>query len=127
MASPQFNLRLRDTLDDQVRALALQHRVNPRDVIEDALIGHYGFRRQGPGVDPDQADQRGDEPRTARRDRRKDPSGLSPTLTEPETAASGGPPAVSGRGCPECGGAWVQRPAGGWFCADCLLKYDPDA
>lgn len=92
MASPQFNLRLRDGLDQQVRALALQHRVHERDVIEDALIGHFNFTRQTAGVDPHQlripteaplhaengapaleaADQRGDEPRTPRRRGRKD-------------------------------------------------------
>lgn len=116
MASPQFNLRLRDGLDDQVRALAAEHRVDPRDVVEDALIGHYRFRRQGPGVDPDQL-------------RIPVPAAPAATLAEPkpEIAALGGPPAVSGRGCPECGGAWVQSPEGGWFCADCVLRYEPDA
>lgn len=54
MASPQFNLRLRDGLDQQVRRFAAQHGVEPRVVVEDALIGHFHFRREGPGVDPGQ-------------------------------------------------------------------------
>jgi hypothetical protein len=155
MASPQFNLRLRDGLDEQVRELAARHSVEPRVIVEDALVGHFRLARRGPGVDPHQlaiptetplrvddgapapetADQRGDEAGTPRRRRRKDPadkageagtsgqagrgvpaearggasggddpSGLSPTLHEPDGAALGGPPASSGRGCPECGG-----------------------
>lgn len=54
MASPQFNLRLRDGLDQQVRLLAARHGVEPRAVVEDALIGHFGLQREGPGVNPHQ-------------------------------------------------------------------------
>lgn len=48
MPAKQFNLRLRDGLDRQVRVRAAQLGVDPRDVVEDALVAS-GFQRDASG------------------------------------------------------------------------------
>lgn len=87
MATDQFNIRLRDGLDRQVRVHAAQSGCHPRDVIEDALVA-FGFTRQAGALQS--APAAPPEPPSP-------PEGAA--ITDPEPAAPEG-----NRGCPECGG-----------------------
>lgn len=127
MATDQFNLRLRDGLDRQVRARAAELWCKPRDVVEDALV-IAGFRREGPGVNPGEVrfltaaptqveaapltpEDTAPPPRNAH-----EPGSQSP----PEGAAA--PGAAPEGGCPECGGGLQMLTREGGpvaVCQDC--------
>lgn len=118
MATDQFNVRLRDGLDRQVRVRAAELGCKPRDVIEEALVA-AGFARVS--IDPARLTSTAPAP----------PAPASPPLG----AALGGPPAPEeAGGCPECGGEMqlVDDSRDGkldqWMrCEDCGLGLALDA
>jgi hypothetical protein len=76
----QFNIRLRDGLDRQVRIRAAELGCKPRDVIEEALLA-AGFRRVEPEQVPSnetEAPHRDDDPRPPRRGESGDQRGDVP-------------------------------------------------
>lgn len=105
MATKQFNLRLRDGLDRLVRVRAAELGVDPRDVVEDALIAAYGFRRDASAITAGQL------PLPVE-------ASAPPALASPP---NGAPEVVSEAptgGCPECGGEWITLDDR-TFCTDC--------
>lgn len=105
MATKQFNLRLRDGLDRLVRVRAAELGVDPRDVVEDALIAAYGFQRDASAIDAGQLPLIASAP----------PAPASPPNGAPEVVSE----APTG-GCPECGGDWRSVDGGAtWACGDC--------
>lgn len=109
MASPQINLRLRDGLDRQLRVRAAELGARERDLVEEALIRTYGFKRAA-AVPQDErlpftpAPPQGEEAASTSGltppDSESPPEGSS-VVGEPEGGDPAGP--EDAPGCPECG------------------------
>lgn len=106
MPADQFNLRLRDTLDHQVRVKAAELGCKPRDVVEEALVAFYGFTRVIGDPQPERLPL---EPAASTLDEAAPEKAGKPASESPPEAAAEALPAAAKGGCPECGGDYDDR------------------